>query len=281
MKTEKIDLYEYFNIKRPENGVGYLYTYVQERFEEFSADRVRPAMVVIPGGGYAMTSDREGEAIAIAYLTKGFNSFVLKYSVKPVAYPYQLIEGCMAIAYVRENAEKLGIDKDLIAAIGFSAGGHLTGMLATVTDEKEVKEFLGKRADLCKPNAVILSYPVITLLEKTHGGTSENLTQGDEKLKKYLSLQYRVDSNSVPAFIWATVNDGAVPAENSLMMAEAYKAAGVPFELHIFENGVHGLSLATEETAHYNNESLINPPVQKWLELSCTWLRERGFKIKN
>ena len=130
MKTEVIDLYEYFKIKRPENGIGYLYTYVQERFEEFSADRVRPAMVVIPGGGYAMTSDREGEAIAIAYLTKGFNSFVLKYSVKPVAYPYQLIEGCMAIAYVRENAEKLGIDKDLIAAIGFSAGGHLVISLA-------------------------------------------------------------------------------------------------------------------------------------------------------
>ena len=139
MKTERIDLYEHFGIPRPNGAEGYLTTYIIERNKEFSGKRFRPAMLVIPGGGYKMVSAREEEPIALYYLSQGFDAFTLKYSVKPIAFPYQLLEGCMAMAYIRENAEELGVDKEHVSAIGFSAGGHLCGMLGSISDEKEIK----------------------------------------------------------------------------------------------------------------------------------------------
>ena len=275
MKTERIDLYEYFGITRPNGAQGYLDSYIIERSDEFSENRLRPAMLVIAGGGYGFVSNREKEPVALYYVAQGFDAFTLTYSINPISYPYQLLEGCMAMAYIRENADIYGIDNEHVSAVGFSAGGHLCAMLATVCDEKEIKEFLGDKVSLCRPDAVVLSYPVITLGEKTHYGTSVNISGGDENLKARLSLENRVTDKSSPAFIWTTVNDATVPCENSLYMALAYKKAGVPFELHVFENGVHGLSLATEEV------NTPNAPVSVWKDLSMTWLKNRGFKISN
>ncbi len=272
MKTGIIDLYKYFNLKKPEKAQAILEIISHSDYEH-AKNRIRPAMLVIAGGGYGHVSDREKDIIAFQYLAKGFNTFTLKYSVSPVSYPYQLLEGCMALAYIKENAKTLGVDLTKIAVIGFSAGGHLTGMLATMTGEKEVKEFLGNRAEGIKPSAVILSYPVITSFEYAHRGSIDNLSGGNKGLIEKLSLENRVNKDSSPAFIWGTVNDGLVPSENALLMAFAYKKNGVPFELHLFEDGQHGLSVATEETIH------VNEPVQKWVELSLTWLKMRGFKI--
>ena len=275
MKTERIDLYEYFGITRPNGAQGYLDSYIIERNEEFSKNRLRPAMLVIAGGGYCGVVAWEKEPIALYYLAQGFDAFVLTYSTVPIAFPYQLLEGCMAMAYIRENADKYRIDNEHVSAIGFSAGGHLCAMLATVYDEKEIKIFLGDKISLCRPDAVVLSYPVITTGEKTHNSTAVNISGGDVKLKARLSLENRVTEKSSPAFIWTTANDETVPCENSLYMALAYKKAGVPFELHVFENGVHGLSLATEEV------NTPNAPVSVWKDLSITWLNNRGFRISN
>ena len=275
MKTERIDLYAYFGIERPNGAQGYLDSYIIERSKEFSNNRLRPAMLVIAGGGYGWVSEREKEPIALYYVAQGFDAFALTYSTAPIAFPYQLLEGCMAMAYIRENAEELGVDKEHVCSVGFSAGGHLCAMLATIFDEKEIKEFLGDKVSLCRPDVVVLSYPVITTGEKTHCGTATNISGGDEKLRARLSLENRVTEKSSPAFIWTTVNDASVPCENSLYMAMSYKRNKVPFELHIFENGIHGLSLATEEV------NTPNAPVNKWLSLSMTWLKNRGFKIKN
>lgn len=181
----------------------------------------------------------------------------------------------MAMAYIKENADTLGVDAKHVAAIGFSAGGHLTGMLATMTEEKEVKDFLGDHAVNLKPDAVILSYPVITAGDKAHRGSFNNLSGGKEELLERLSLENRVDANTSPAFIWGTVNDGLVPSENALLMACVYKKNGVPFELHLFEDGSHGLSVATSETC------IVNESVQPWVNLSITWLRSRGFQISD
>ncbi len=275
MKTERIDLYEYFGLARPNGAQGYLDSYIIERNEEFSKNRLRPAMLVIAGGGYGFVSNREKEPIALYYVAQGFDAFTLTYSIEPISYPYQLLEGCMAMAYIRENAEKYGVDKEHVSAIGFSAGGHLCAMLATIPDEKEIKEFLGDKVSLCRPDAVVLSYPVITTGEKTHNYTATNISGGDEQLRARLSLENRVTEKTSPAFIWTTANDACVPCENSLYMALAYKKAGVPFELHVFADGVHGLSLATEEV------NSPNPPVSVWKDLSVTWLNNRGFKISN
>ena len=153
------------------------------KYSEFCPNRTRPAMIVIPGGAYAFCSQREGEPVALYYLSKGYNAFVLDYSVAPVAYPYQLIEGCMAVAYVRDNAKEFGVDAEHVGAIGFSAGGHLTGMLATMTDEKPVLNALKDKANLCKPNAVILSYPVITAGEFEHKGSIDDLSTGNPVMR--------------------------------------------------------------------------------------------------
>ena len=274
MLCEKIDLYKHFGLIRKGGEDGYLNVYIPEAPDY--PTRVRPAMLVIAGGGYAYVSPREKECVALAYVSQGFAAFTLEYSVAPVKFPAQLIEGAMALAYIRESAERYAIKPDKVAAVGFSAGGHLTGMLGTLFEYAEVKAALKDKAALVRPDAVILSYPVITCGDKAHKGSFYNLC-GEEnlKLQKELSLENCVNVKSSPAFIWATADDGGVQSENALYMALAYKAAGVPFELHIFENGVHGLSLATEETGY------INQPVQKWLTLSFTWLKSRGFILND
>lgn len=274
MYYQKVDLYEYFGVERKGGESGYLYTYIPESPDYPS--RKRPAILVIAGGGYAFVSPREKECVALAYVAKGFSAFTLEYSVAPVVFPVQLIEGAMAMAYIRENAEKFGVKSDKVAVIGFSAGGHLAGMLATLFDRAEIKVALKERAAMVRPDAAILSYPVISGGEVAHANSFINLFgKDDAKLREEFSLENCVTEKSSPAFIWTTTDDGCVPAENSLLMATAYKIAGVPFELHIFESGVHGLSLATAETG------FINEPVQKWLELSLTWLLGRGFTLND
>ena len=273
MKTNKIDLYEYFGLTRPENGAGYLYEFIIDDYN-FCTGRKRPAMLVIAGGGYGAVSQREKEPIAFLYLSQGYHTFTLEYSCRPVGHPYQLLEGSMAMAYIREHTEEYNIIPDKVGAVGFSAGGHLCGMLATYADEPEVTSLLGERAKGIVPDAVILSYPVITCGERTHGGTFENLSHGDQKIKERFSIEKRVTEKSSPAFIWATVTDQVVPMENSMLVASAYRTAGVPFELHIFAEGQHGLSLSTKETIW------VNEPVQAWIPLHFTWLESLGFKIQ-
>ncbi len=272
MYTERVDLYKYFNIDRPEGAEGYLNVYVQEEMER-KPNRKRPAMLVIGGGGYFYVSGREKECVALKFVGEGFTAFVLDYSVAPVRYPAQLIEGLMAIVYIRENAQKLRTDPNHVAAVGFSAGGHLCSMLATLFDSDDARKALGERAKLSRPDAVILSYSVITYGDKDHCESFILLCGDDEELKKRLSTEKCVTKDSSPAFIWTTVDDNVVPSENSLYYALACKQNNVPFELHLFAHGEHGLSIATEEPF------TVNKAVQVWVSLALTWLRERGFVI--
>lgn len=272
MRTERIDLYDYFKVERPEGAQGYLTTLLLDEYN-FVEGRLRPAMLVIAGGGYAGVSQREKEPVAMKFLAEGFHCFILDYSVEPVSFPCQLIEGAMAMAYIRKNAKKLGIDNSHVSAVGFSAGGHLCCMLATMFNAPELYDTLGKDAEHCRPDAVILSYPVITSGEYANKWSIDNITGKDESLYERMSLENQVTINSSPAFIWTTVDDNCVPMENSLYIAKAYKKNGVPFELHVFESGRHGLSIAEQET------NIVNEPVSKWVGLAMTWLKNRGFVI--
>ena len=280
MNKKVVDLYSTYGLERKDGATGYLTCYTLDDYN-FCEGRVRPAMLVLAGGGYAHLSQREKEPIAFSYMSKGFNVFILDYSLEPLSYPTQLIEGCMAVAHIRENAEEYHVDKEHICAIGFSAGGHLCGMLATLYDEKEVKDALGVHAESCRLDGVILSYAVLSAYGQVHAGSIMRISGGNEEIRKKLDLPARVTENSVPAFIWHTVDDGSVPSESSLLMAMAYKQKNVPFELHIFESGCHGLSLASKETASSSSPTQINVPVQKWIDLTYVWLEKRGFVIKN
>lgn len=274
MINETIDLYDYFGISRGGNDGGYLTVYAREKVGDLPA-RVRPAMLVIPGGGYQFVSEREGEPVALRFVAAGYAAFRLNYTINRT-YPTPLIEGSMAMAYIRENAEKYCVDPAHVAAVGFSAGGHLTAMLATLFDDENVKKALGARN--VRPDAVVLSYPVITTGENTHVGTAETISGGDAALKKALSLETRVTAESSPAFLWHTYEDNAVPVVNSLLFAQAYIAAGVPCELHVFERGWHGLSLLSRE-----ENPVLEPAVQRdgvWAELALSWLASRGFAVR-
>ena len=271
MITKKIDLYEYFGITRPDGCSGYLDVYTHETCAEFTKNRIRPAMLVIAGGGYAYCSAREKEPIVFSYLSKGFNCYCLDYSVKENAkYPNPVLEAVMAVLYIRQTAEELATDPTKVCGVGFSAGGHLLGMLVTAYQNKEIREFLGDKVDNARLDGAIFSYAVI-LTDNTHKDSITRITGGDTSLIPVVDIYKNVNSNSTPAFIWATVNDGAVPSESSLELAAAYKRAGVPFELHMFANGNHGLSTATEEV------NSPNSAVAVWIDLSLTWLKARGF----
>lgn len=275
MIVQKVDLYQYFGLTRPENGAGYLYVYAHDCLKNTHPERLRPAMVVIGGGGYTCVSEREKECVALTYCAQGYNAFVLEYSVAPVRYPAQLNEGLMSMVYIRENAKQLGVDADHVAAIGFSAGGHLCAMLATLFDSEDAKAVLSEKISLARPDAVVLSYAVITSGEKAHKGSFISLCGDNTDIIEKLSLENRVKENSSPAFIWTNVDDECVPSENSLYYALACKKNNIPFEIHLFETGdtFHGISIATEEV------NSVSEAAQCWIKLSVDWLKRRGFCI--
>ena len=277
MRVDTIDLYEYFHVERCGAKGGFLTTCIRTPSTEIK-DKKRPAMVVFPGGGYGFISCREGEPVALKFMSEGYASFVLDYSIN-IKYPTPLIEACMAIAYVRENAEEFCVDASKIAAVGFSAGGNLVGLLATLKD-KEVSPVLGELVKYSHPDAVILSYPVVTMEAGiTHEGTRSIISGNGELDLNNLSVEKRVTADSAPAFIWHTYEDNCVPVENSLLLASAYKNAGVPFALHIFEKGWHGLSLCNEEVNNQTPEDLAVSAVGKWVDLALDWLKARGFSV--
>lgn len=279
MFYEKIDLYHYFGLPKEEGREGILTTYVPFPIENELRPKLRPGMLVIPGGGYEFRSDREKEPVALAYLREGYCAFTLDYSIC-TPFPVPLTEACMAMIYLRENAAKYRLDPAHIAVIGFSAGGHLAGMLSMLYDEPEIVSVLDERARAARPDAAVFSYPVVTMGEETHKGTHDVITGGDLKLAERLSLERRVNERSAPAFIWHTQEDTTVPVENSLLLASAYRRASVPFALHIFEHGHHGLSLASPETCDQSEDDAFLSPVGKWLTLSLEWLTSRGFAVR-
>ena len=272
MLVERIDLYTYFNIPKPKEAEGFLTVYCLDNSTEIDTKRVRPAMLVIPGGGYTFVSDREGESIAMAYLSHGFQAFLLKYSVAPdFVYPTQFREAAMAMIFIRENAKKYHVDPDQVASIGFSAGGHLCGCLGNLFNSPVISDL--RNCDFARPTAVVLSYPVTVFGEHSHLGSFKNLTANNDELANTLSLEKCVTHFSSPAFLWHTANDPVVPVIGTLILARKYAENEVPFALHVFGNGPHGISTASDEV------NSANAHVAKWIDLSINWLEERGFKI--
>ena len=262
MKTYEVQLKETYKV---EGGI--LKCILMDKPLDNDAFWRRPAMIVVPGGGYGNVSKREGEPIAAEFLARGYQTFVLTYLCAPsgVRYPEQLIELACAVDYVRKHADELCVNPDEIFVVGFSAGGHLTANLAV--DHQNVSVRAGMELD-CRPTAVGLSYPVIT--HKTvYQGTHNNLLNGysdeaKEELYKEVDLDEVVTENTAPSFIWTTATDNVVPAENSLRFALALARNKVPYELHIYPEGNHGLS---------NGALEINHPVPCLKRLSA-WVNE-------
>lgn len=282
MQIEIVDLYEYFNIKRAnENQKGYLTCVSHTELTEILPVKcIRPAMLVVPGGGYTFVSQREDEPVALKFLDDGYNTFTLDYSVN-IPYPTQLLEIFMAMAYIRRNADKYSIDKTKVCAVGFSAGGHLVGTLSTLFADQELLDKIGCTSQEVRPDAVILSYAVLSFADEvTHGVTRGIVTGNDKELVKKLDVVNNVTANTSPAFIWATQQDTLVPVQNSLQYALALQENGVDFEIHIFQDGWHGLSTG-DEVVNYNDKGEgLSFECKKWVTLAKKWLKNKDFIVR-
>ncbi|MDR2043161.1 MAG: alpha/beta hydrolase [Clostridium sp.] len=251
-------------------------TYLQEPSDEMGI-RKRPFILVCPGGGYAYTSDREAESLALQFLAMGCHAGVLRYSCAPARYPAALLELASAVLLVRGNAEEWRVDEEKIVVQGCSAGGHLAASYGMFWNEDFISAAIGLEGpdhEILRPNGMILCYPVITSGEFAHRDSFAHLLGSrEEELKDKMSLEKQVSAGTPQTFLWHTFEDQCVPAENSLLLVAALRKAGIPVEFHLYPKGGHGLSLANRLTATPEGYA-IQEECQTWLGLAKTWLEK-------
>lgn len=235
---------------------------LQDDYETLEAHKVRPALVICPGGAYRWRSPREKDPPALEFLTMGYQVFILEYSCGPEAGGYRpLRELAETVRLLRENHEAWRIDSEKIAVLGFSAGGHLAASLGALWNDEELALPAASR-----PDALVLCYPVISTGEYAHEESAEWVSGGDEAVRAKLHLWDRVTDQFPPTFLWHGGEDESVPPENSLLLAVELKRHGVPFEYHLFGSGAHGISVCTQEV------ETPDPVCRAWVSLCKTWL---------
>ncbi|HYG23608.1 MAG TPA: alpha/beta hydrolase [Verrucomicrobiae bacterium] len=234
------------------------------------------SIVICPGGGYGHLADHEGRVYAQWLNDHGIAAFVLKYRLGSAGYrhPVMLQDAARAVRTVRARAGEWKVDPHKVGIMGSSAGGHLAATLLTHFDFGQTNSNDPIESHSSRPDLGILCYPVITMGEFTHQGSKNNLlgTGAGPDLVKLLSNELQVTRDTPPAFLWHTFEDKAVPLENSLQFAAALRKAGVPFDLHIYEKGGHGLGLGIRE---YNRENVAK--MLPWTADCTYWLRQRGW----
>lgn len=239
MKYEKLHLNQLYDLK---------YDPILEIFSPEINDEKEPKLpliIVVPGGGYNFVSNREKDPVVITFLKRGYKCASLTYTIKAnigedSLYPHPYLELMCSIKYLKDHADELNIDKNKVALIGFSAGGHLCATYPYMA--KEFMEKYNFSYEDVKINANVLCYPVIDFGTKTHGGSKINLIGNRDELIDKLSAQKNVAYDYPPSFIWNTLDDNVVPEINAKLMFNALKEKGIPTELLQFEHGPHGLS---------------------------------------
>ncbi|WP_156759009.1 alpha/beta hydrolase [Microbacterium karelineae] len=276
-----------------------LTTYVLDDSAELLDGAARPAVLILPGGGYLSCSDREGEPIAMAFASLGYHAFVLRYSVygesdwsKPIEprersqYPRPLVDVGLAMREIRERAGEWRVDVDRVAVCGFSAGGHNAAMYATNWDKPVITDAVGEGL---RPAALIAAYAVtdyVDVVERAGEMADRERTMRLAIATAYLgtsapsqealiaaSPALIADESTPPSFLWSTAGDTLVPARHSMRLAARLADLGVPYELHVYEQGRHGLSLATQATAGSHGD--LEPRPADWLRQAASWLEAR------
>lgn len=230
------------------------------------------AVVVCPGGGYGGLAGHEGHDYALWLNQQGVSAFVLKYRLgsKGYRHPIMLGDAQRALRTVRQRATDWNVDVSRVGIMGSSAGGHLASTAVTHFDAGNAQAADPVERLSSRPDFGILCYAVISMGDNTHQGSRNNLLgrEPDPALIELLSNEKQVTKDTPPCFIWHTWEDKAVKVENSLEFAAALQRAGVPFDLHVFEKGRHGIGLA--DKAPFTN-------AHPWSRDLAFWLKERGI----
>lgn len=232
------------------------------------AGEARGAIVVCPGGGYRVRAAHEAAPVARWLVSLGIAAFVLDYRVAPYRHPAPFLDARRAVRLVRHHTTAWGLRSPRIGIIGFSAGGHLAATVATHFDSGVATATDPVERRSCRPDALVLCYPVISCTQHQHHGSLTHLLgpEPSPQLLTQLSLETQVTAGVPPAFLWHTADDPSVPPEHSLLFAAALRRHGVPFALHIFAHGRHGLGLALDDA-----------DVGIWVTLCARWLATQGF----
>lgn len=270
MKTERFHLKEFFPELGKDGCNAYVDCYLPKPMEEMVLEKdTFPCLVICPGGGYSSVSERESEAIALQFLPEGYRIFIVHYSIAPHRFPQQLREVAGAMEIIYKNAEEWKCDTENVGIIGFSAGGHLACQYSNRYDCPEIREIFPESKPVQK---AILSYPVITATRPfSHEGSFMNLlghapaTPDEEGC----SCELLVTENTPPTFLWHTAEDAVVPVENILMYAHALSAHKVPFELHIYPYGHHGLATVDGLTCVGLSDKIKH--AHRWIEDCKKW----------
>lgn len=277
MIYKKIDLIKeyHLNIEAECN----LYIYEEDLSYEINLNRKFLPLLIIPGGDYEFTSFREKEPVALKFLSEGFASFVLEYSCGEKAkFPLQLLEGYLALDYINKNKEELHIDISKLGLIGFSAGGHLNGLLSSsYLKEEFVEEY---KLNVPKIAYSTYGYPVVNQYDEPREQSFINLFKNEKlRMQSDLSLPKLINKNNPRAFIFSTFEDSVVPIKNTISLISAYKENGVPFEVHIFEHGEHGLSLGNISVYNLKYLDEFSKTNSKWFDLFLIWLKHNKIVI--
>ena len=283
-----------------------LTAYVLDDSKELLDGKHRPGILICPGGAYLGCSDREAEPVALRFNAMGYHAFVLRYStytldhpgfdafgnekmeVNPHSmYPSPMRDIGKAFLLLHEHAADWRLEMDKIALCGFSAGAHNCAMFSVYWNQPVIHAFFDEEPGKFKPAATILAYTLadyhlmVQKFDNPAAGAISSAanfaylgtqTPSDELLDK-VSPAKQVTSSTPPMFLWSTAADTLVPVENTTRMATALAQAKVPFEVHIFEEGPHGLSLGDQSSA--GNAAFINADAAQWVGLAERWLKKR------
>lgn len=273
MKCDLVHLKGFFPIIGQNDCDPCLSVYLPDNLAEMGREaQKRPVLLICPGGGYGMCSQREAEPIALHFLPEGFNVFVLWYSCAPSRFPTQLCEVAAAMELIDKHAQAWHCDTSRIALMGFSAGGHLAAHYATAYACEQVRTVFPESKPV---QASVLCYPVITADPQwAHLGSFDNLTGKTERTPEEiarLSCENLVTAQTPPAFLWHTAEDPVVPVMNSLLYAKALAARNILFELHIYPYGGHGLSTCDAQTL--DQVCADHNDARGWMDAAKKWLK--------
>lgn len=222
-----------------------LCAYLQTPSSEMPYWQARPAVLIFPGGGYRYCSEREAEPIALSFAADGYQAFVLHYTVG-VNFAASFSSAEQAFCFLQQNAQTLHLQADKIAVIGFSAGGHLAAALGTMGTQR--------------PSALLLCYPCVFANKESLAFSVPNVAAA-------------VDAQTPPTFLTSTSEDTVVPSQNALAFATELANISVPYELHIFRRGAHGLAMATKQT----DAKVERLPYAQWFSLASIWLEDLWY----